>query len=98
MKITRPKLSIDGVKSTGGGVIEHAQIARRGIEAPEAGDGRRFFVLIELRIEMPLAAARTVRSEEDAVVGAVERTDVVVVGRLIGDLADDRRFALAEAR
>src|SRR5205823_6364155 len=47
---------------------------------------------------MPLAAARPVGGEEDAVVGAIERTDDVVPRGLIADLADDRRVARAESR
>src|SRR5205823_6286700 len=47
-------------------VIEQTQIAGRGLVAPEPGDGRRFLALVELRVEMPLAAARAVGGEEDA--------------------------------
>ena len=46
---------------------------------------------------MRRTVARPVGREENAVVSAVERTDVVVAARLIGDLADDRRVVRAEA-
>src|SRR6185436_16059228 len=85
-------------EDAGGGVVEHAQVAGRLVEAPEAGDGRRFFVFVELRIEMARAVARAVGGEEDAVVGAVDRADVVVARGLIGDLPDRRRVVDAEAR
>ena len=46
---------------------------------------------------MPLAGTGTVGREEDAAIRAVDRGDVVVVERLIGDFCDGRRLADAEA-
>jgi hypothetical protein len=79
-------------------VIEQAQRARDLVETPQPRDRRRLLVLVELRIEMARAVARAVGREEDAVVGAVDRRDVVVARGLAGDPADDRRLVLAEAR
>src|SRR6185312_12995991 len=50
----------EGPEDAGRRVIQQPQIAGRRIEAPKTAGGRRLLVLVELRIEMGLAAARPV--------------------------------------
>ncbi len=84
-------------EGAGGRVVEEPQVAARRIEAPEAGVGRHLLVLVELRVEVALARARAVGGEDHAAVGAVDRADVVGVGRLAGELAHLRRLTRGEA-
>ena len=79
-------------------MIEQEQIARGRIQTPQPGHHRRRLVLVELRIQVPLAIARPIGREDDAVVGAVDRAHVVVVRRLIRHLGDDRRLVLPQPR
>ncbi len=86
----------EGREVAGGGVVEQAQIAGRGVQTPNAGIGRRFFIFVQLWIEMGSTVTRAVRGKDDTVIGAIERADVVVALWLVGYLGDHRRFIFAQ--
>src|SRR5437762_4832122 len=77
-------------------MIEDSQIAGQRIETPNAGDGRRFFIFVELRIEMSLSSARAVRRKNNPPVRSIDRRHIVEIRRLIGNLRNDRRLTFGE--
>jgi hypothetical protein len=46
---------------------DHEQIARGRVQAPDAGDRRRLFVLVALRVQGPIAIARPIGGEDDRI-------------------------------
>src|SRR5690606_7704702 len=92
-----PAIAVEArAEGAAGRVVEDAQRARRGLKAVDAGDGRRALVLVQLRVQVRFAAARAIGGEQDAVVAGVQRRDVVVRGRLVGDLGDARGLATGQ--
>src|SRR5207247_3868742 len=59
-------------------------------QTPQARHRRRFLVLVQLWVEVPLAVAGAVAGENNTVVSAVDGGDVVVVRRLVGNFDDHR--------
>ena len=49
-------------------MLEHRQVTSGRIQSPQAGDGRRLFMLIQLRIQVNFAGTRAIGREDDAVV------------------------------
>ncbi len=80
------------------GVVEDRNGAGGGSQAVDAGDGRRAFVFVQLRIQVRLAAARAIGREENAVVACVQWRHVVVAGGLVGHPGDHRSLACSQAR
>ena len=64
------------------------QIAVRGIEAPEARDGGKVVVFIELWIEISRSIAGPIAGKDYPPIGAVTGRDIVVIRRLAGDFCD----------
>ena len=71
-------------------MLEHFQIAGHWVQAVGAGDGRRAFVFVELRIEVGLIAKRLIRHENDPVISRVGGRHVVKICGLIRH-PDNRR-------
>src|SRR4030095_11630586 len=66
------------------------QITAHGIEAPEPGVSRHVVILIELRVKVRGAVARSVAGENDAAISSIARHHIVKVRRLIGYFRDNR--------
>ena len=92
-----PKAIDDRREVAGGGVVHQEQIAVRRIQTPEPRHHRRGFVFVVLRMEVAFTATWTVGGEDDPVVRAVERRDVIIVRWLVWHLGDDGLLVLAEA-
>src|SRR3546814_6970579 len=93
-----PAVAVDdrGVCATGG-VVEDGQAAAGRIKPVDAGDGRRAFVLVQVRIQVGFPEARAVRGEQDVAVAGVERGDVGVVRRMPCDPGGGRGLATYES-
>ena len=76
------RLVDDGAEVAAWRVVEQAQVAAVGVHAPDAADGGGGFILVDLRIEPLGAVAGAVAGEDDAIIGAVDRRDIVEVRRL----------------
>src|SRR5215469_8079268 len=77
-------------ESATGRMVDHKQVACGGLQAPQARHGRCFLVFVQLRVQMSLPSSGTIAGENDAVIRAVNGSDIIEIGWLVRNLGNHR--------